>query len=272
MGTRPAATLRIVSSLSVALATPSGICREGKITQDGFLGNAKRHKNDIWCFIVNNSAEPSKLQRCWATQHAHKQLSLLSSISGFSLCATSALWISQQKSCLAIILLKEKRKKRQTARSCFTSLKTMTTTSTGCLIKPNKSLCKDNKAVILFCIHFNKKCVQETQHATVCKAKLYWEHILTYIQIKMCEGLDLDFTYDLKHLQCLWPRLLQTWSSANNRGQWSDAASFLTASRCSAGAEAFRATRKRSIKGQLVRHKKGWKYNNMCCGWCSTVK
>lgn len=165
-----------------------------------------------------------------------------------------------------------KKKKRQTARSCFTSLKTMTTTSTGCLIKPNKSLCKDNKAVILFCIHFNKKCVQETQHATVCKAKLYWEHILTYIQIKMCEGLDLDFTYDLKHLQCLWPRLLQTWSSANNRGQWSDAASFLTASRRSAGAEAFRATRKRSIKGQLVRHKKGWKYNNMCCGWCSTVK
>lgn len=168
---------------------------------------------------------------------------------------------------------KEKKTNSQIKRtSCFISLKTMTTTSIGCLIKPNKSLCKDNKAVILFCIYFNKKFVQETQHATACKAKTYWEHILTCNHIKMCEGLDLDFTHDLKHLQCLWPRLLQTWSSANNRGQWSDEASFLTASRRSAGEEALRATRKRSIKGQLVRHKKGWKYNNMCCGWCSTVK
>lgn len=31
MGTRPAATFRMVSSLSVALETPSGVCKGGKV-------------------------------------------------------------------------------------------------------------------------------------------------------------------------------------------------------------------------------------------------
>lgn len=50
---------------------------------------------------------------------------------------------------------------------------------------------------------------------------------------------------------------IQTWSSANSKGQWSDAASFLTASRRSVGTEALRATTDRTRTRET---EEGWSF------------